>query len=148
MFSCTSNVEIETHDHENILPFQYNVDVSNSSDGNLLNLTFTTKDKSIKYIPILFKKDANIEDDFLGDLVFATYDGESTLDYKFKENEENYTVVLKLEVNGHINLREKTYDMAFYIDGDGSVLEKFLNKKHRFGHIPNGLNHHHNPIPE
>ena len=148
MISCSPTVEIDSHNHENILPFSYAVDVENSHDGHTLNLTITTADKSIKYIPSIFNIDENVEDKFLGDLVLTTYEEISALEYKLTETEENYIIELKLDTYDKLDLMGDTYDLAIFVDSSGYVLEEFNEKYHVRGHILNGFTHYHTSIPE
>ena len=148
MISCSPNVEIDSHNHENILPFSYAVDAENSHGGHTLNLTITTADKSIKYIPSIFNVDENSEDKFWGDLVLTTYEETSVLNYKLTETEENYIIELKLDTYDKLDLKDEKYDLALFVDSSGYVLEEFNEKLHVRGHVIRGFTHYHTSIPE
>lgn len=121
------------------MPFTYTVDLENSEGTEILQLTITIRVKSIRYTSTLFKADLDASDDFIGDLVLTAYEESSTVNHKFTETEENYIIDIKIVTNNQIQLIDKSYDLAFFIDEDGVVLEEFMEKAHRRGHVNNSI---------
>jgi len=143
LVSCGSE---KSHDHQSVLPFNYIVDIDQSQNTSELVLSIITTDKDVKYIPAFFKVDDNTQDNFLGDLILTTFEKSSNVEYQVTEENDHFVITTKLPTIDKLDLKSKTYDLAFFIDHDGSVAKEAKEKLHRRGHLQ--LYHTHVSIPE